>query len=760
VFKHWEPAYLDAMQQVNSNSLEDLLKEAVPTSPMFSAAFRQAAEMSLLLTRSFKRMPAWQKRMRTQVLLREALPYAQQFPLISDAIRECLIEQLDAPRVKHVLKEIEAGRIGLTIRESVAPSPFAAQFFFDFVNQAMYESDALGKDLKLQMLSVSRELAEELFGKEILRDTVSPSVVSEVRLRTEEASEVELTDEDGVYLFFKQRGDLAAEQWHRIAARHAYAEKIFTELLAEGRLIEVHIGGETRYICGDEREIYESIAVAAESLHFVLSRFIGTQLAFTSRMLSERYHLSLQRVEGVIAEWVSEGRIVVAPFAVEGEKGLLWTEAKLSSRMIRATLNEHRERIEPVSPETYCAHLLARQHVTPGTRRQGSDGLREVLGQLQGIFLPWSQWEASVLPSRLTDYRKEDLDLLCASGEIFWLGKREEGDAEGRIAFFAYEAKELYVPVLERRQRTNAVRQPSHPELLQLVQSRGASFLTALSRETGDAPSALTAKLMDLVWEGHVSNDQFAPVRLASSAASTSRSARTPSLGRWFAADTLVGNGMSGGLPEERCAVTWVQQLFRLNGLVTRPMIAEYSPYSWDMMLEVLRRLEDWGAAVRGFPVQAMPCVQFAPGEWLETMRSPLAASEVQGVTLVASTDPANPYGQWLDWPDHSTASFARRPGNFLLFRDGKWLLWIENKGRKIVEMTSQDNTSRSDDLTDCLKSVAQALLRQPGIRKVVVDRWNGHKAAESEAADVLLRIGAEADRGSLVLWPSSLRSS
>jgi ATP-dependent helicase Lhr and Lhr-like helicase len=789
IFKHWEPSYFTILQGVHSQSLEELLHDAVPGSPMFAAAFRRSAEMSLLLSRSFKRTPAWQKRMRSQDLLREALPYAAHFPLVSDAVRECMNEQLDLEHVKQALEQVEQGHIRLVVRESVAPTPFAAQFFYDFVNQAMYESDALGKDLQVQLLSISRELAEDMFGSEALRDTVSAEILEQERFRLEEGSAVELTTAEDVYRLFKDRGDMRKDEWRRIASRHPDADEFLGQLLESRAVCTVDVAGagtgsasgDMRYICSDELAIYESMAESPQSQHFVLNRYIGTQLAFTAEQLAGRYGLGMERIGTLIEEWGEEGRIVAAPFAAEEERGVLWTEAKLSSRLIRATLNKHRSRIESVDGDAYCSRLLVWQHAAAGARLQGIDGLREVIEQLQGLFLPWSHWESVVFPARLTDYRKEDLDLLCASGDMFWLGSKGDGDAEGQIAFFLYESKELYAPVLGR------LSEPSHPELLSLVRQRGASFLSVLCRETSESPSALTAKLMDLVWEGYLSNDQFAPIRQhasgsgarsssssakigpehearAASTISAGRSSRRSAsasrafqsgLGRWFAVDTLSSTPVAW----ERSAVAWVQQLFRMNGLITRQMAAQCTPYSWDSLQEVLRKLEDWGAVVRGFPVRSIPSVQFAPGEWIESLRNPLPINEVSGVSLISAVDPANPYGLWLDWPkDAPPASFARKPGNFMLFRDGRWLLWIENKGRKIVRMEDSPAAAEEAELADCLKLMAQSLLRQPGVRKVVVDSWNGQKVAESEAAGALRRLGAEADRSSLVLWPSSLR--
>lgn len=49
-------------------------------------------------------------------------------------------------------------------------------------------------------------------------------------------------------------------------------------------------------------------------------------------------------------------------------------------------------------------------------------------------------------------------------------------------------------------------------------------------------------------------------------------------------------------------------------------------------------------------------------------------------------------------------------------------------------------------------------MMRQSGLRKIVVDSWNGAAVPRTEAAELFRRIGAESDRDAFVLWPSSLR--
>ncbi|WP_420917007.1 Lhr family ATP-dependent helicase [Paenibacillus mucilaginosus] len=196
-----------------------------------------------------------------------------------------------------------------------------------------------------------------------------------------------------------------------------------------------------------------------------------------------------------------------------------------------------RSRAEPAAGERYLARLLELQHVRPDCRLSGEEGLREVIGRLQGCFLPLSDWEGTVFPLRLTDYRKEYLDGLCAAGEVIWIGRREPKQKEGRVAFFLAEAEELYGPLL-------AARPPAAEAspLLEVLRRRGASFVTALARETDRLPSEVTDEL--IAWRGKGSCRATSSLRCGSMAAGDAAGSRQGQA----AADSRASPAAAGAL--------------------------------------------------------------------------------------------------------------------------------------------------------------------------------------------------------------------
>src|SRR5581483_6923712 len=93
-----------------------------------------------------------------------------------------------------------------------------------------------------------------------------------------------------------------------------------------------------------------------------------------------------------------------------------WCEPDVLRRLRRASLAALRREVEPTEQVTY-ARFLPGWH---GIDRRAS--LREALVPLQGLALPVSLWEGEVLPRRVPGYRPEQLDQLCATGEVVWVG--------------------------------------------------------------------------------------------------------------------------------------------------------------------------------------------------------------------------------------------------------------------------------------------------------------------------------------------------
>ncbi|MDF2960808.1 MAG: hypothetical protein K0S39_2543 [Paenibacillus sp.] len=771
---------LPLIREVTADRLEDLLRQAVPSSPQFGIAFRRLAETSLLLSRSFTRMPAWQKRLRSEELLRESLPYAEHFPFIGEAIRLCLYEEMDVNGVREALRNIETGKLEVSVKQAAFPSPFAVLFLADFINTQMYESDSVGRDVQSRLSGIDRSLAGEWFGDAHGQEKAETNTSHSEDVPKAEGYAVEaIIHEPGELLsLLKRQGERTeAELADRIA--DGRMEEMLDLLKQEKRICQVEMGMEgaksSYWICADEVDTYSKIGENRLADRFIVTRYVDRQLKFTEGQLRQRYGLGKPGTEVLLKDWEAEGRIEPAPSANNGAVRV-WLNRQTATRETRRKAEALRQIAGSVDPVQYGMRIMALQHVLPHTRLNGEEGLRQVIAKLQGFFYPLSQWEASIFPLRLNDYRKEMLDRLCSMGEVLWIGRKQEEEKEGRVAFFLADAKELYAPLLEQIdnaagvETADSVNEKEAEPLVGLLTRKGASFLSALSRETGRIPSELTADLLRLSWKGIVSNDQFAPLRL-NGGTKSARFAKgkdfQSGLGRWY---TLRSLKEEAGYEPQTALAAWIKHLLAGYGLLTKDMAALHLPWSWDEVYGALKQLETWGMLTRGLWVEDVKTLQFSTKDQLESLR----LREWSGTPLpvvLPSTDPSNPFGLIVKWPAIEDISFARKKGNDLVMQGGRWLLWIENGGKRIytihdrVREEDGGNTKANpsfdfngDELLKLLRSVAAAYLKLPGMRKLVIEKWNDTPVLQSEAAEVLRKLGAEADRTSLVIWPSALK--
>ena len=102
---------------------------------------------------------------------------------------------------------------------------------------------------------------------------------------------------------------------------------------------------------------------------------------------------------------------------------------RLLARIHVYTRQRLRREIEPVSARDFMRFLLRWQHVAAGTRREGRFGVLAVIEQLQGFETAAGVWESAVLASRVEGYRRDWLDELCLSGQVAW-GRLTVRDAQ------------------------------------------------------------------------------------------------------------------------------------------------------------------------------------------------------------------------------------------------------------------------------------------------------------------------------------------
>ena len=485
--------------------IEELVTQELGDTALFGARFRENAGRSLLIPRRRpgERTPLWQQRLKAQSLLQVARRYPA-FPVVLETYRECLQDVFDLPALKRLLQGLRTRQIDLVDVETASASPYAASLLFDYVANYMYEDDTPAAERRAQALSLDRDLLRELLGQEELRDLIDPGALEEVetRLRGEARTPDELHD------LLRRRGDLREGE---------YPDDLAESLLAERRAVQVRVAGEQRLIAAEDAGRYRDavgsmppgglpevfLEADDEPLHSLVRRFARSRGPFTTGEANTHFG---RDVEPVLRELERRDHLVrgeLRPGGTERE----WCDPEILRRLRRASLAALRREVEPVE-QAALGRFLPSWH---GIGRRAS--LREALVPLQGLALPVALWESDVLPRRVPGYRPEQLDALCASGEVVWVGAGLD-----RVAlYFREDAPALGPPPAADRPEKEI------HERLRAALGRSALFWHDLLLDIGlEAEEALPA-LWDLVWAGEVTNDAWTPLRAARRNATRSR---------------------------------------------------------------------------------------------------------------------------------------------------------------------------------------------------------------------------------------------
>ena len=381
------------------------------------------------------------------------------------------------------------------------------------------------------------------------------------------------------------------------------------------------------------------------------------------------------------------GRLVaVQPTAGEP---MQWSAPENLQQVQRGSLAILRREVVTCPPPQFADFVVRWQGVHPGNRRGESAGLTNVLSRLEALALPAALWEQSVLPARVPGYQARWLDEWTAGGSGIWACHGDD------LAFIRRESlpQRAAPPSTEAAPLDEAA-----ARVVDLLRSRGASFVADLAADTELSPSGVRSALWSLLRRGAVTNDRFDVVRRGEFGVRSSefgvenvgpqamrtrltsrllspqrRSAlRTPHSalpeGRWSV--------IAWGQPEpEAAAVFQAAQLLRRYGIVSREL-ALLDPWMppWRVLYEVLSRMELAGDVRRGYFAEGLSGAQFALPEAAQMLQDiALPSTAAAPAILLHSQDPANLYGSGAPFDvallDGGTRPLLRRSGNWLVLR-------------------------------------------------------------------------------------------
>jgi ATP-dependent Lhr-like helicase len=684
-----------------SRTVEDVVRQAVLTSPMFAARWRWNLNRALavLRMRGGRRNPAPIQRMEADDLMAAIFPTLAacqenvapgpleipDHPLVRQTLDDCLHEAMDIDGLRELVGRIESGQVTVVARDTTEPSVLSHEILNG--RPFTYLDDAPLEERRSRAVQLRRGLPVEQ--RDLAR--LDPDAIERVR----EEVWPDPRDADELHdLLMTVTGHRPVEDWG----------PWFDELIEEGRVVTLQTPDALLWCAAERRPALELLfpqaVVAPDHRSAIAAPALDREVAAAEMLrghLEFRGPSTVSDLVEVTALQESDVAIALARLEAEGFafRGHFTTPdgpdefcaRRLLARIHAYTQQRLRREIEPVTAQDFVRFLLRWHHVVPGTRREGRLGVLAVIGQLQGFELAAGAWE-TVLAARVEGYRSELLDDLCLAGDVTWgrlsLRDVEVDEAPRRSGMTPSRVTPITLAVrADLPWLLQAVRGPRTPTLpgpgrtsdvLETLRDHGALFQSDIRTLTRRLPGEVEEALWDAVARGLVTADGFQAVRSLLFPRRTAKAAdrrrlrrggtamAARSAGRW----SLVPALMATEDPDE-LAEAVAEQLLARWGVVFRDLLVrEPLTVPWREVLWALRRMEARGTIRGGRFVTGFTGEQYALPEAVDALRSVRRLDRGGETVLISAADPLNVAGILLPGP-----RVPALPTNSLTYVDG-----------------------------------------------------------------------------------------
>ncbi len=670
-----------------SGTVEEVVRQAVLTSPMFAARWRWNLNTSLavLRWRGGRKNPPAIQRMEADDLMAAVFPTLaacqenvapgpMEIPdhlLVRQTLADCLHEAMDIDGLKELVAGIESGRISVVVRDTTEPSVLAHEILNG--RPFTYLDDAPLEERRSRAVPLRRGLPVEPHELGRLDPAAIERVIDQVR--PDPRDEHELHD-----LLMNVVALRPVDAWR----------PSFEALVAARRAVEVHARAGVLWSAVERLPAIEALfpqAVRVPDHPCPVAAAPPEDETAAADLL--RGHLECSGPSTVAALAATSGlpdSLVVRALAVleaegfgirghftEPDGGEEFCSRRLLSRIHAYTRERRRREIEPVTAQDFMRFLLRWQHVADGTRREGRFGVLAVIEQLQGFELATGAWENAVLAGRVEGYRREWLDELCMSGQACWgrLSVRDaEPDSESRRGGMTPSratpitlALRDDLPWLLRAARGDLA--PAEPatgrtrDVLDALRQHGALFRPDLATVTGRLPYEVDEALWDGVARGLVTADGFRAVRSLLRRGAPARYVPARGLRRGLRGSTGGPSGRWSLLPEptagidrDELAEAVAEQLAARWGVVFRDIaVRENLAVPWRDVLWAFRRLEARGTIRGGRFVSGFSGEQYAHPDALDVLKAVRKQQRSGEIVRISAADPLNLTGVVLPGP-------------------------------------------------------------------------------------------------------------
>ncbi|WP_460950821.1 DEAD/DEAH box helicase [Pseudomonas marginalis] len=702
----------EVWRYLNSQSAEHILIQAVLDAPLFGVRWRWNAGVALALPRytGGRKVAPQIQRMKSEDLIASVFPdqiaclenlagerEVPEHPLVEQTLDDCLHEAMDSEGWLALLRRMERGEVRLISRDLPAPSPMAAEILS--ARPYTFLDDAPLEERRTQAV-LNRRWSDPQSTDDL--GALDADAIAGVREEAWPAPNGPDEVHEALMSLACIAGNEVTPQW--ATWLHALAQG--------GRAYQLHTHLDTRLWVAVERlscvqTIYPGNVpllpgfdepwTVEEAVTEVLRARLGGFGPLSLIEIAAPLALPVADVTQALARLEQEGYVLRGHFS-PGATQEQWCERHLLARIHRYTVKRLRREIEPVALQDLMRFLFDWQHLSDGTRGQGSAMLPQIVGQFEGYAAATSAWDSDLLSARLKDYSSTWLDELCRSGKLVWTRLSNKTSAMALrstpVVLLPRNQVGLWSGLTEPTDATTL--SPKAQKVHQALRDHGALFFDELVHEAHLLRSELETALQELVGAGLVNADSFAGLRALTTPASK-RQARSSRRGRGAFIGGMDDAGRwalirrpstAAGPPSAETLEHVAMTLLRRYGVVFWRLLereAEWLP-SWRELLRTFHRLEARGQIRGGRFVSGLAGEQFALPEAIPLLREVRRRPHDGSLIAVCGADPLNLVGTLLPGTKVPAVS-----GNRIVYRDGlPAAVMVAGKQQVLVEVDRQ----------------------------------------------------------------------
>ncbi len=457
----------EILSLVTSDNFSGLIRKKLEGSGFFGARFRECAGRALLLPRRQlnERMPLWLSRLRSQRLLESVLEY-EDFPILLEAWRTCLRDELDLEGLTEVLTGLESGLITWSEAHTSHPSPMAQSVTWPQINQYMYMDDQpkSGRGSKLRS-----DLLHEVVSIPELRPAVSRELAERFELKIQRLSPGYSPDSVLELIeWVKERLLLPESEWEKLleVMERDHGVDLETMLASiAARLVRLHLPHSTQPLIValenlprisyglnwnidsvsasrlDSGEIIEApqlrdlnqsisrldnFAQAPEDRDEVFTAILSEWLRFYSPRRLEFVLGTLgpdnDRLTEAVEALIDTERLVSGSLIEDDEQDRI-CDSQNYEVMLRLSRAEAKPVFSALDIEWLPLFLAEWQGLITAQSEAGADRLYRRIEQLVSYPVPAELWEAEIFPARVKPYDPSWLDsIMQFKFDLRWIG--------------------------------------------------------------------------------------------------------------------------------------------------------------------------------------------------------------------------------------------------------------------------------------------------------------------------------------------------